>query len=158
MLKKLLAVSIIMGFGFKTFAASYGAAGCGLGSIVFEGKNEWYEQVLAATTNGLASQTFSITLGLLNCDANKLASKSERAKVFVAANKNSVVNEIAMGHGESMTVLANIYNCSDASKFNHLMKSNYNRIILDEQMSSEDIVNNLDVIMSESKVCEANLG
>ncbi len=158
MLKKILAVTIILGFGLKTFAASYGAAGCGLGSVVFEGKNEWYEQVMAATTNGIASQTFSITLGLLNCDANKLASRTERARVFVAANKNAVVNELAIGQGESVSVLANIYSCSNSSEFTGLMKSNYKSVISNDIISSDQIVENIDKLITDSKVCDANLG
>ena len=44
-------------------AAGYGAAGCGLGSMVF-GSKPGAEQVVAATTNGtFGSQTFGITFG-----------------------------------------------------------------------------------------------
>lgn len=158
MFKKLILMTMVMGFGFKVFAAGYGAAGCGLGSMVFEGKNEWYEQVMAATTNGIASQTFSITLGLLNCDANKLASRTERAKVFVAANKNAVVNELALGQGEAVSVLSNIFNCSNSSEFSGLMKSNYKKVISSDQLSPEQIVENMNTILSTSKACGANLG
>lgn len=159
-MKKILVLVALVGYGFNAMAAGYGAAGCGLGSMLFEGKNEWYEQVLAATTNGALSgnQTFGITFGSLNCDANKLALKSEKAKVFVAANKNAVVNELAAGQGESVAVLANIYNCSNSSEFATVMKSNYSKVVSSEQLSTEQIVENMSTVVRDSKICDANLG
>lgn len=158
-MKKILVLIALVGYGFNALAAGYGAAGCGLGSMLFEGKNEWYEQVLAATTNAtLANQTFGITFGSLNCDANKLALKSERAKAFVAANKNSVVNELAAGQGESVAVLANIYNCSNSSEFASVMKANYGKVVSSEELSTEQIVENMDTVVRESNICDANLG
>lgn len=158
-MKKIALMTVMLCFGFKTFAAGYGAAGCGLGSMLFEGKNEWYEQVLAATTNGTSgNQTFGITFGSLNCDANKLALKTERAKVFVAANKNAVVNELAMGQGETVSVLANIYNCESSAVFGDLIKSNYSSVISNTELSTEQIVENMDQVVQKSNVCQADLG
>lgn len=158
-MKKLLLISSMLFFGFKAFAGNYGAAGCGLGSLLFEGKNEWYEQTLAATTNAsFGTQTFGITFGSLNCDANKLASNKDRAKIFVTANKNAVVNELAMGQGETVSVLANIYNCNSSKEFANTMKANYNKVISSEKLSSEQIVENIGNVLNEAQICEANLG
>lgn len=159
-MKKSMLLTFMLLFSFKTFAAGYGAAGCGIGSMVFEGKNEWYEQAMASFTNTalFSNQMFGITFGSLNCDANKLALKSERAKVFVAANKNSVVNELAMGQGETVSVLANIYNCKNSADFGGLMKSNYSQVISTADLTSEQIVQNIDKVVQTSNICQADLG
>ncbi len=156
-MKKALALVLILGFEFETLAAGYGAAGCGLGSIVFEGKNQWYEQVMAATTNGIASQTFAITFGSLNCDANKLASKSDKAKIFISANKNSVINELAIGQGETVSVLSNIYSCSNDSNFGQIIKSKYSQVITGAEVSTEQIVDNINKVILDSKICGGDL-
>ncbi len=158
-MKIIAALTLMLCFGIKTFAAGYGAAGCGIGSIIFEGKNQWFEQGMAATTNALFfNQTFGITFGSLNCDANKLALKSDRAKVFIAANKNAVVNELALGQGETVSVLAHIYNCKSATEFADLMKSNYSNVVSSRELSTEQIVKNMDAVLQSSKMCQADLG
>lgn len=158
-MKKIIAIAMILGFGFKALAAGYGAAGCGLGSLVFEGKNEWYEQTMAATTNAtFANQTFGITFGTLNCDANKLNASSEKAQVYIAGNKNAVLNELALGQGDSVSVLSHIFNCSNTASFADLMKSNYDKVISNKDLSSEKIVENINQILGSSKVCNTNLG
>jgi hypothetical protein len=158
-MKKILVLGFILASSAQAFAAGYGAAGCGLGSMLFEGKNEWYEQVMAATTNGTSgNQTFGITFGSLNCDANKVALNSEKATVFVAANKNAVVNELALGQGESVSVLANIFECQNAAAFADVMKANYNQVISNNQLSNEEIVANMSKVVESTKVCQPNLG
>jgi hypothetical protein len=94
-------------------AAGYGAAGCGLGSMVF-GNKPGVMQILAATTNGtFASQTFGITTGTSNCDGSLLGGAG--AKVFIEANKEALAKDIARGQGETLTNLSQLAGCQDAS-------------------------------------------
>jgi hypothetical protein len=84
---------------------SYGAAGCGLGSMVF-GSQSGPVQVVAATTNGTSgNQTFGITSGTLNCGKGILAAKDTRVNEFVALNMDSLSLSIAKGEGESLETL-----------------------------------------------------
>jgi hypothetical protein len=156
-MKNIFGSLFILLFASKVLAAGYGAAGCGLGSIVFEGKNEWYEQVMAATTNGIASQTFAITFGSLNCDANKLAAKSEKAKVFIAANKNSVLNELSQGQGETLNVLAKIYNCPSVNEFSSTLKTNYSEVVISDSLSTEELVQNINKTLTKNNICQDTL-
>ena len=69
-MKKLFAVAVIALMTSSAFAAKYGSAGCGLGSLIFEGDQTWWKQVLATTTNGTGMQSLAITLGTSNCWAD----------------------------------------------------------------------------------------
>lgn len=151
-MKKLILALAVMGFSAKAFG--YGAAGCGVGSMIFEGKNEWYEQVLAATTNGtLANQTFGITFGTLNCDANAINANAEKANVFVAANKISVMNELAKGEGETVNVLAQIFSCSSSAVFADTIKSNYELVVTESDLSAAEMVENMDLVLRTNNAC-----
>src|SRR3989304_920046 len=91
---------------------NYGAAGCGLGSMVF-GNEKGPVQVLAATTNGtFGSQTFGITTGTSNCAKSAKFAGADRLNEFVAANMDNLAKDIAMGHGESLDTLPGLMGVS----------------------------------------------
>ena len=85
-MKKILMTIVVLGaFSAAAFAADYGSAGCGLGSLVFK-KNDM-TQVLAATTNGTFwSQTFGITFGTSGCNAQGMVKVSMARESFIEAN------------------------------------------------------------------------
>lgn len=148
----LLAVSCLMISG-TALGAGYGAAGCGLGSMVFEGnQQEWWQQTLAATTNGTGIQTFGITFGTSNCDANALVSSTERATRYIEANKNSVLNELSQGQGESVAVLANLLNCNQDA-FSQVMKSNYSSLVDGNNADSAQLVERMSTLVSTEASC-----
>lgn len=88
----------------------YGAAGCGLGSLVI--KDEGIMQIFAATTNGTAgSQTFGITSGTSNClTAEKMAVLS-RQESFVQNNLRALEKDVAQGSGETLDSFAEVLGC-----------------------------------------------
>ena len=105
----------------------YGAAGCGLGSIVF-GDKEGMIQVLAATTNGtFYSQTFGITSGTSNCSQEKHA-KAANLNVYVEANKLALSKDVARGRGETLAGLSQVLGCSDSSRLGQILQKNYTQI------------------------------
>jgi hypothetical protein len=109
-MKKLLVALFAFASMTSAFAAGYGTAGCGLGSIVL-GDKPGFTQVFAATTNGTSgSQTFGITSGTSNC-----GSGGKSAVMFIEANKASLANDIARGQGETLSSLAKIYGIKDSS-------------------------------------------
>jgi hypothetical protein len=63
-----LFIIIFLLLSSTSFAAKYGSAGCGLGSMIFEGDQTWWKQVLASSTNTTGMQTIGISLGTSNCD------------------------------------------------------------------------------------------
>ena len=124
-MKKLLVLAIIVS-GLNAMAG-YGAAGCGLGAVLFEGKNDKVSQILAATTNTVVSgnQTFGITTGTLNCDTGRLRIS---ITTFIEANKFALANDVARGEGEALSALSNLYGCQNVSTISSKMKKDYAKI------------------------------
>jgi len=112
-----LATLLAAGFMFvgtgTAFAKNYGAAGCGLGSVVM-GKDG--NQILASTTNGVSgNQTFGMTTGSLNCvPSGGKAAAIQQQEEFFAYNFQTLSKEIARGTGSSVTAFAGTLGC-DAS-------------------------------------------
>ena len=107
-------------------AAGYGAAGCGLGSMVF-GNKPGAMQILAATTNGtFASQTFGITTGTSNCDGSLMGGAG--AKVFIEANKEALAKDISRGQGETLKNLASLAGCADSSAVGGALQKQFSTI------------------------------
>ena len=121
--------------------AKYGAAGCGLGSMVF-GNKPGVMQILAATTNGtFASQTFGITTGTSNCDGSLMGGAG--AKVFIEANKEALAKDIARGQGETLTNLSQLAGCQDASAVGSSLQKRFDALFpagADTDQISDSIV------------------
>jgi hypothetical protein len=120
-MKHILTIAALLTFG-AVANAKVGPAGCGLGNVVF-GKDT---QILAATTNGTSgNQTFGITSGTSNCTAGGGVAQLES---FIEVNQVALANDVARGEGETITTLAAILGCNDASKLGTELKGNYQDI------------------------------
>ncbi len=149
-MKKILFVIAISLMTSSAFAAKYGSAGCGLGSMIFEGDQTWWKQVFAATTNGTSgTQTFGITLGTSNCDS-PAPLKVGQAEAFVEANKVALANDIARGNGETIVGLSKVYGCNNSMEFGQALKSNYSTIFTSAQSSSTEITHNINTVAATS--------
>ncbi len=129
----------------------YGTAGCGLGSIIF-GAKPGFMQVFSATTNGFwGTQTFGITSGTSNCDIPRMGMA---AATFIEMNRELVSKEGARGQGESISGLASIFRCNDASYFGQKIKQNYVDVFGSEDAyeSSRQITN---IIRADRQLTES---
>jgi len=112
-MKKLLAVAVLCLSTSSVFAA-HGPAGCGLGSVLFEGKEGTMFNVLAATFNGSsANQTFGMSSGTLGCEDAATAKVSSVS--FIEGNEVALSNDIARGEGETLTAYLNIVKKQNAN-------------------------------------------
>jgi len=119
---------VFAGFAVNAKAAGYGAAGCGLGSLVFGQTQDW-KQILAATTNGtFGSQTFGITFGTSECGDHGLVKLAMERRSFIEANYTELSADIAAGRGEYVETLAQLYNVSDNKSFADMLQKNYGLI------------------------------
>lgn len=149
-MKKILVVATLALMTSSAFAAKYGSAGCGLGSMIFEGDQTWWKQVLSATTNGTSgTQTFGISTGTSNCDS-PAPLKISQVEAYVEANKVALANDIAKGNGETVTNLSKVYGCSNTADFGKALKSNYRSIFSNANASSSEITNSLNTVASTS--------
>jgi hypothetical protein len=145
-MKKFLVIAVaLVAMSSSAFAAKYGSAGCGLGSMIFEGDQTWWKQVLAATTNGTGLQTVGITLGTSNCDS-PAPLKVGQAEAYVEANKVALANDIARGNGETIVGLSKVYGCSNAPEFGQALKSNYGTIFKTANASSKEITHSINSV------------
>ena len=119
---------------------SYGAAGCGLGSMAF-GNQPGAVQILAATTNGLfGTQTFGITTGTSNCGPGMVAAGT---KNFVEANREALAKDMSRGQGETIGALTWMAGCSNSRAVGAALQSRYGAIIPSEKASSQEIADKL---------------
>jgi hypothetical protein len=117
--------------------ARYGAAGCGLGSIVF-GSKPGFMQVFAATTNGtFASQTFGITSGTSNC--NSSAPGGMAARQFIETNRQAFAKDVSRGTGETIVSLATLSGCRDAKAVGVTLQKSFTSIFPDATVSDTDV-------------------
>jgi hypothetical protein len=130
----------------SVFAAGYGAAGCGLGSMVV-GPESGIKQVFAATTNGTAgSQTFGITSGTSNCGDHGLVKTSKEREVFAQENYTSLVKEMAQGKGENLSTLANLYQCpaGNHQEFGAMVQAKFDSLVVNDQTTSTELLSKLE--------------
>lgn len=120
-MKKIMKLVVVSAFALgvtvpaMAFAEGYGAAGCGLGSIVI-GAKPGIIQIFAATTNGtFGSQTFGITTGTSNC-AEGGGMHAQLQRDFVAVNMDNLKHEAATGNGEYLTAFSTVLGCEAGSK------------------------------------------
>jgi len=80
-----LAAFLVITFAGASFAAPKDQVGCGLGYMVFKGKDGLLSQTCAATTNGtFGNQTFGISTGTLECDRPSNFTANEKLNKFVS--------------------------------------------------------------------------
>lgn len=147
MKKFLLAMAGIVLFSSSAFAAAYGDAGCGLGSLVFQDQ-PGAVQIFAATTNGTGMQSFGITSGTSNCDAKSIIlAEQER---FATHNFSGLAKEMAVGQGEQLATFADLLGCPSAKQahFNDVTQRNYKAIFASDTTTPVEMLTAVKTVMS----------
>jgi len=151
-MKKLLVTAMAVSFvalASTSFAvtfdskSSYGAAGCGLGSVIF-GNQPGPIQVVAATTNGtFGNQTFGITSGTSNCGSPLFASNTH-VNDFVASNMDALARDIARGNGETLDAFAELLQVpvDQRAAFAGKLQASFDQVFTSEKVVMADVVDN----------------
>lgn len=111
------------------------AAGCGVGSMIFQDKTGLLYSLFAGTTNSLTFSTISMTFGLVNCPAE--ASVQGKIASFIDYNKQQLAVEMAQGRGEHLAALIEMYGVTDQQAAANSLKANHTEIF--SQQSAEAI-------------------
>lgn len=126
--------------------------GCGLGSIVFEGKDGLASQVCAATSNGVSgNQTFGITFGTSNCEKATAFASNEKLNKFVADNMDNLAMDISKGSGEYLSTLAVLLDMPVEQRaiLYLTLQSNFSRIYTSESVTHIDVLNNIESLLQQ---------
>lgn len=146
----LVLVSLIAMPATLSFAANKQNTGCGLGYLIMQGNDGLLFQVLAVTTNGtFGNQTFGISSGTLECEKpNRFASREQLNK-YVAENMDNLANDIAKGQGEYLNTLAVLMEVPEGSRveFYVNLQSNFSRIYPSTEVTSVDVLTNIESLM-----------
>ena len=124
-----------------TGKATYGLAGCGLGSMIFGDQKGWI-QVLAATTNGtFGTQTFGISSGTSNCVES--GSSAQGTRTFIEGNREALAKDAARGSGETITTLSAMAGCKDAKAVGVTLQKRFAHLFPGEKTPVEQVSQNV---------------
>ncbi len=153
-MKKILLINVVLLFTVSGVAFAAGAprdnCGCGLGTLLFEGKGGLVQQILAATTNGsFGTQTFGISSGTLECNQPSKFASNEQLNNFVAENMDNLAKDAAMGQGEYVDTLAVLMGVSSSSRaeFSQMLQDNFSNIFTEASVSHVDVIENIANLM-----------
>ena len=148
-----LAVFLVITFAGVSFAAPKENVGCGLGYIVFKGKDGLLSQTCAATTNGtFGNQTFGITSGTSECDQYSTFTSNEKLNKFVSDNMDNLALDIARGHGEYLNTLAVLLEVPEGERasFYSQLQTHFSDIYTSDTVTHVDVLNNIEIVVTSS--------
>ena len=143
---------LVIVFTLFSFGAALagGNTGCGIGTLIFEGKDGLLSQVLAVTTNGIfGNQTFGITSGTLQCEKFTAFASNEQLDSFVGDNMDQLALDISRGEGEYLLTLAVLLDvpAEQRPEFYAKLQSNFSTIYPDASVTHVDVLNNLETVV-----------
>jgi hypothetical protein len=156
MMKKLLAIALLAGTAGVAMADD--SAGCGLGSMIWEGHSGPIFKLFAVTTNhSSGNQTFGITTGTLGCETNGAVTSRAKLSMYTGSNTESLARDMSVGHGESLNVLADLMGIKqqDKAHFFSVTKANFGRIFAPQNQSTGQILASLHQVMTEDSTLAA---
>ncbi len=149
----LVVMFVALVFSGSAFAAGYGAAGCGFGSMVIP-ENKILHQVGAWFLNSISgNQTFGITSGTSNCGGSGLVLAEKEQEVYVENNFQTLAKEMAAGEGEDLRTLAGMLGCSPAQieGFGSFTQENYESIFSQAGTTPTEMLGALKARLSEDE-------
>lgn len=131
------------------------SAGCGLGTMLFDGQSGIGPQVLAVTTNGTSgNQTFGITSGTLGCTKDGVVRPPAEVRVLLMSSLDNLAADVARGQGETLVSLANLMAIDEADqqRFFVSLQGNFVRIFPSEAVTADEVITSINAVMAEDEV------
>lgn len=135
-MKKLIVSSVVVLLSALPLAhADNSGAGCGLGSVIMEGKDGKGANIAAGILNSFPiPNTFFMTTGggIMGCDPTQTVQNDEATEVFVARNMDQLTSEAAQGGGDYLNVLADLMGIADEDRdaFRKVTQDNFDQLFL----------------------------
>lgn len=98
--------------------------GCGVGAMIWKGQSGVVPHVLGATTNGMASQTVSMTFGIVGCNTNQSV---QSMAMLIDSRGSAVAADVSRGNGENLEAIAVTLGIkpNERPAFYQLLQSNF---------------------------------
>lgn len=153
MLKKLTIVALMV-----LLPAGYALAdndvGCGAGTQIWQGQSGMGPKLLAATTNQIfGNQTFGISSGTLGCSRNGTVTAANRLPMFASANMETLASDMAAGHGQALSTMADLYGIHDSADkqaFYQLTQRHFAQIFPSDSVTAGQVIDTVDQLMTQN--------
>jgi Protein of unknown function (DUF3015) len=151
----------MLALAFATSAAmaeqdeSASSAGCGLGTMLFEGQKGVAPQILAVTTNGTSgNQTFGISSGTLGCTQNGVVRPPTKVRVLLMSSLDNLAVDAARGDGETLESLASALAVQerDKARFFVALQDNFVRIFPSENVTADEVFVAINAVLAEDPI------
>jgi Protein of unknown function (DUF3015) len=133
------------------------SAGCGVGTILFEGQKGPVPQVLAATTNGsLGNQTFGISTGTLGCERDAVVRSPTKVRMLMVSSLDNLATDVARGQGETLESLASLMAVEpdDRARFFASLQGDFGRIFPSEDVTVDEVIVSINAVLAEDPVLQ----
>jgi hypothetical protein len=115
--------------------------GCGLGVMLWKDyakQKAILPQVLMATTNGTGFNTIAISMGTSGCTNSGKFAQNEKVNLYATVNFDSLMQEMAQGHGEHLASLAALIGIPDEhqAEFFALTQQQYRSLVQSQAPTS----------------------
>ena len=134
-----LSLTVMVSTGAQASGTTQSAAGCGLGSMIFDQSTGLLYSMLALTTNVITIpfQTISMTFGIGNCPAG--ASVRGRIASFIEFNKPELAIEVAQGKGDHLDALVEMFGVKESNRSAAIMALKSKQIAIFSMQSTSAI-------------------
>jgi hypothetical protein len=133
------------------------SAGCGVGTILFEGQKGPVPQILAVTTNGsLGNQTFGITTGTLGCEKDAVVRSPTKVRMLMVSSLDNLATDVARGQGETLESLASLMAVEPdhQARFFASLQSDFGRIFPSEDVTVDEVIVSINAVLAEDPVLQ----
>ena len=148
-MKKIIAgLVLISASSVANAGAAGGDGGCGWGQALFKGQSGMASHVLAGITNvTTGNNTFGMTTGTNGCTTTGTLSYGGQSVVSSIMDEFS--EDVARGEGDAMDTVSIVYGVEvqDRDTFAKVMHENFTTLFPSEDVTAEDMMASIEVIM-----------
>lgn len=133
------------------------SAGCGVGTILFEGQKGPVPQVLAVTTNGsLGNQTFGISSGTLGCERDAVVRSPTEVRMLLISSLDNLATDVARGQGETLDSLAALMAVEpdDRARFFASLQGDFGRLFPSQDVTVDEVIVSINAVLAEDPVLQ----
>lgn len=154
-MKKTLLAAMLLGSSMSVHAVAPGGPGCGWGNMLFEGSAGLPAHLLATFVNDAISgnATFGMTSGTNGCDTSGALTYGGKSLLAMDGVMEEVAQDMAMGEGEALTALSVSMGIAaeDRARFNTLMHENFATVFPSQDVTAEQVMDNIVAVMRKDE-------